>query len=228
MKNVFLILFYVFGIVYCYGNITNNNILSTIGIHCIVPSIAIYYLFNAKNKNLIYLVALVASYIGDITFYKNDINIDLISLGGFIIFNLLILIIVFEKMRLVKFGKIFIITPILMILFMITTYIVFDTIDYRFLAIGVYFFSLSLLTSFCVQYYRSTKSDISLYFLIGVIAYIIASLTKEFEYINANNTIMLIINASAYLAAHYFYCNAILRCSNEKIETKTTQNNLKK
>lgn len=220
MRNIFLIFFYLFGILYCYGKITNNNLAITTGIYGIVPSIILHYLFNSQNKNLIYLVALVSSYIGDITFYKNDINIDLISLGGFITFNLLILVIVYEKMKLVKFRKVFIISPILILIFMVTTYAIFDTIDHKFLAISIYFISLSLLVSFCIQYYINTKSKISLYFLIGAISYIIASISKEFEYVDSNNTLIIIINIAAYLATHHFYYSAILKCDNKLLDEK--------
>lgn len=212
MKNILLVLYVLSGVLFCYGNITDNIFLITIGIFSIVPCIAIYYLLTAKKKNFIYLIALIAAYIGDVTFFnKQNISIDLVSLGGFIIFNLLIMIIVSEKMKLVKFRKILFITPILVSIFLAITYYVFKTVDQIFFAIGIYFLSLSLLTSFCIVYYRKTKSKNSLFFLVGVTSYIVASISKEFQYINSATNLLFLINTLAYLSTQYFYCKAMLK-----------------
>lgn len=214
MKKLALILFIVFGILLCYGDITGNYLLRRIGIYSIIPCITTYYLFTTKKKNTLFLVALVASYIGDITFNKEGLTIDLISLGGFIIFNLLMLIIVFERMRYVKFRNVLVYTAIIGTILTYLSYSIIDIIDKTFIIIGIYCLSISLLSAFCVVYYLKGKSKEAMYFLIGVVSYIIASITKEFEYIESTSTALIILNVSSYLSTLYFYCKALLEDDN--------------
>lgn len=216
MKKIALILFVVFGVLLCYGDITGNYLLRRIGIFAIIPCIASYYLFSAQKKNHVFIVALVASYIGDITFNKQGLTIDLISLGGFIFFNLLMLIIVFEKMRYVKFRRIIIFTIFIVTILLSLSYIIIEIIDQRFIAIAIYCLSISLLCAFCIVYYLKSKSKAAIYFLIGVISYIGASITKEFEYIESTSTALIILNVSSYLSTLYFYCKALLEDNNNK------------
>lgn len=220
MRNLTLILYLFAGIIFGYGNITENELLSRIGIFSIIPCILSYYLLENKKINLIYLVALISAYVGDITFGKKDINIDLISLAGFIIFNLLLVIIVSEKMQQIRLRKTLIITHLLAIALLSISYRIVETVDETFIAISIYFFSLSLLCSLCILYYTKAKSKSSLYFLIGVLSFIIASISKQFEYTKNTTYLIIIINAVAYLSTQYFYCKAILENSSEHINQK--------
>lgn len=215
MSNLILILYLFAGIVFGYGNITENELLSKIGIFSIIPCILSYYLLENKKTNIIYVIALIAAYVGDITFGKKDINIDLISLAGFIIFNLLLVIIVSEKMQQIKLRKVLIIAHLLAIVLLSISYRIVETVDETFIAISIYFFSLSLLCSLCILYYTKAKSKGSLYFLVGVLSFIIASISKQFEYTKSTTYLIIIINVVAYLSTQYFYCKAILESTNE-------------
>lgn len=211
MKSIFLILFYFACIIYCYGNLTNQNIIAATGLYSIVPCIFTHYIINNVNKiNFFYLVALISSYIGIIIFYNNNIRITPPSLAGFSLFNLMMVIIVFEKMKSVNLKKVISITLILTITFTFITYKIFKFFDIKFFAITIYFISLSLMIAFSYFFWSENKSKIvSIYFLIGALSYILASISVEFLYLDKLIVLMTILNTLSYGITHYCYYKAV-------------------
>lgn len=220
MSNLILILYLIARFVFGYGNITENELLTRIGIFSIVPCILCYYFLENKKTNLTYVVALMAVYIGDITFNKTDLKVDLISVSGFIFFNLIMIVIVFERIKYLKLRKVLLTTHLLVITLISITYFITQIFDTKLIIISIYLFSLSLLCSLCISYYVKSKSKDSLYFLIGVLSYIIASISKQYEYIEKTTALIVVINVCSYLSAQYFYCKAILENDIEHINQK--------
>lgn len=210
MNNIFLILFYVAGFIYCYGNLTNNELITSIGLYSIIPSIGVHYIINNKKSiNFLYIIALLASYTGVIFYYINDIRVNVFALAGFSLFNLSIMLIVFEKMNVINFRKVIPLALVLIIFFLLITYKIFGFFDFRFFAVGIYFTSLSLLISFCLVFTLDSKTKVSYYFLVGVLSYIITSVSTEFLYLNKLPILMTILNTVSYVLTHYTYYKAI-------------------
>lgn len=217
MKNIFIIISILAGILYCYGSIVDNNLISNIGLYVIVPSLLVHYLINKSNKlNILYIVAMLICYAADlkINLYGDDISINALSVGGFIIFNLLIAIIIFEKMNVLNFRKIILISIIITGIFMAITYFILEGFDDTVFIITTYFLSLSLLVTLCTLFYNNNKTKESLFFLLGAICYVIASIFAEFMLAKNTSAIVIIGNISAYYLNNYFYTRAML--SSEK------------
>lgn len=212
MKNIFLILFVFACLLFCIGNLIDNEIITSIGIFSTIPLLLIQYIVkNRGNFNIIYITALISSYVGVVLYYLNDVRVNVFSLAGFSLFNLLIMVIVFEKMGVVNFKKIIPIAFILTLTFLLISYKIFGFYDIRFFAVGIYFTSLSLLIAFCSVFATEKKSKVSLYFLFGVICYIVTSVSTEMLYLNKLTVLMTITNASSYALTHLFYYKAITK-----------------
>lgn len=210
MKNILLILFYVAGILYCFGNLTDNSLISSLGLYSIIPCIFLHYIINNIRKiNFIYVIALVSSYLGIILFYTNNIRINAPALAGFSLFNLMMVLIVFEKMKSVNFNKILPIAIVLIATFTFLTYEIFNFFDIKFFAVAIYFTSLSLMIAFSYTFWSESKSKASILFLIGVLSYIVTSVSTEFLYLNKLTILMTILNTLSYSISHYCYYKAV-------------------
>lgn len=211
-KYFFLILFVFACLLFCIGDLIHNETISSIGLFSTIPLLIAQYIVNNRgNINIIYIIALVSSYVGVILYYLNDVRVNVFSLAGFSLFNLLIMIIVFEKMGVVNFKKIIPIALVLTLIFVLISYKIFGFYDIRFFAVGIYFNSLSLLIAFCSVFALEKKSKVSYYFLFGVICYITTSISTEILYLNKLTLLMTIINASSYALTHLFYYKAVTK-----------------
>lgn len=210
MKNLLLILFYTAGIIYCFGNLTENNLITSIGLYSIIPCIFFHYIINNISKvNFIYVIALVSSYLGIILFYTNNIRVNAPALAGFSLFNLMMVIIVFEKMKSVNFKKILPIAIVLILTFTFLTYEIFNFFNFKFFAVAIYFTSLSLMIAFSYTFWSENKSKASIFFLLGVFSYIVTSVSTEFLYLNKLTILMTILNTLSYSITHYCYYKAV-------------------
>lgn len=223
MRNIFLILSVIAVLCYSYGKVTSDQIFSSIGIYSLVPLLLTHYLINKKERtNLTYITATLAAYIGDLYFFNVDVSINVLSMGGFIIFNLLMTLVVFEKMNIIEFRKTLLTSLLLTAIFMLITYFVFIEFDKTIIIILIYFLSLSFLISLCALNYKTTKTKASLFFLLGVCSYIIASISTEFIYLKKTNILILLINPITYYLTNYFYAVAMIeRSEKDKNQQQT-------
>lgn len=211
MKNLFLIISIIASFLYCYGYIIDNELLSRIGYFTIAPALIIHYLINRKNKlNIIYIVAILFSYAADLNFYNDDINANVLSVGGFIVFNFLMTIIVFEKMNVLNFRRTILASILITSLFMGVSYLILGKFDETIFVILIYSLSLSLLVTMCFIFYKNKKTKESLFFLLGAISYVIASVFAELLYVERISLAVIAGNIFTYLLNNYFYTRAML------------------
>lgn len=217
-KYFFLFLFFVASIAFGYASIYNKLQIVYITKFFLVPSIAIHYILNTKKFNVFYITALVFALIGDLLFSETSDFLIIMGMGSFIIFNLLIIVVVFETFGLVDSKKITSIAKYAILIFGVFIFFLFRNIGGQLIILSMYFAVLAVLFSFCLYYYLKYKTIVSLYFFMGVVVFFFANISKGLIQYEAAKGILIIVNIVCYALSHYLYCTAILlKENNSKI-----------
>lgn len=225
IKFIFLLLFFAGVILYGYADITNNVDLKYLAKFSLVPVILLSYITTSKNKNILYILALLFAFTGDLLFSVDTRTENIMAIGCFIIYNLLLTVIIFDLFGMVDLKKIIAVITITIIVICAFIYYNFNSIGADIIMIWLYFCAYSILLAFSIFYYLSFKTQASLYFLIATLLFLITNLSKTFQHFESTGNLIKVLNIISYGASYYFYCNAILKGENESENQKKLANN---
>lgn len=227
MKNIFFILFVVACIIYCYGHIGNNETLKNIGVFSLAPSLLIHYILNTKKIKALYILVIVFSFFGDTSFHlENNIAREPLTILSYIFLIFFMTLIVLERIEFKELRRTAYLTGIILVVLLAINYSIFKNEKYLILTTAVYFIALSVLSALCISFYKKTKSKEAGYYLLGTIAFVLASITKSLEYLDQLKPVSIILNVSFYIITFYFYSKAIL-VMNKPADSLSSSNSIK-
>lgn len=225
-SNVFLILFFVISAIYGYGIVNDKVSLIYLFKPFITISLIIYYLKEVKNINSIFLIALVFAFLGDLLFNIITYNTALLAMGSFLIFNLLLMVIASERVGVIKARKLFLAVIPFAVLFVVILNMFFKNAGDMTVLINIYGFIVVLMCAFSLNTFLKIRDKESLYFLLGALFFITASVSKglkEFSGSSADFYIKL-VNISGYALSLFFFCQSlILSKAQGKLHVKNTK-----
>lgn len=209
-KYFFLILFFIAALVYGYFNIMNNQAWLYKVKFFLVPSLLVHYLLTSKKKNTAYILALIFASVGDLMLSGVALTNEIIGVGCFICFNLLMIIIVSEKIGVVKGDKFLLaFVPLLIIIISVVYFLFNNYVGKIKTVIIIYFVIMALLTSFSLYYYLCRKTGESLLFFLAVLLLFLSNITKGYESFRTAGVVLKIINITFYALAHYLFYKSI-------------------
>lgn len=206
----FLLLFFVAAILYGYFNVINDSEDTQFVKWFLVPSLLVHYLLNAKKKNWVYVLALVFASCGDLALDRGEIITEVLGVGFFIGFNLLMIVIISEKIGVIKENKFLqAFVPLLLIIISIIFFLFDDYVGEIRAVIMIYFIILALLSSFSLYYHLCRKTKESLFFFLAVVLFFLNNISKGYESFRTAGVFIKIMNISLYVISHYLYLKSI-------------------
>lgn len=209
-KYFFLLLFFIIAFVYGYFNIVSNEDGLFIAKFFLVPSLLVHYLVTSEKKNVIYILALIFASIGDLLLGNIYLTNEVIGVGCFICFNLLMIVIISERIGVIKGNKLILAFVPLLFIVLSIIYFLFDAYvgGIRTLLI-IYYIIFAMLCSFSLYYYICRKTKDSLFFFLAAVLFFLSNITKGFEVFRSADVLMKISNISFYVLAHYLFYKTI-------------------
>lgn len=209
-EYLFLLLFFVAAVLYGFYNVNNDFDKVQFVKWFLVPSLLVHYLINSEKKNIIYITALVFSSVGDLVLNNQDETIQIVAVGCFLIFNLLIIVLVSIRIGVIKGRKLISTFVPLLIVFVSLTYFLFaDYMKEKMPLITLYFMVLALLCSFSFYFLINKKTKQGVFFFIAAISFFLCNILKGFENYKQAGVLMKVLNISFYSLSHYLYYKAI-------------------
>lgn len=209
-EYLFLLLFFVAAVFYGFYNVNNDFDKVQLIKWFLVPSLLVHYLINSEKKNSIYITALVFCSIGDLVLNNQEKEMQIVAVGCFLIFNLLMIIIVSIRIGIVKGDKLMrFFIPLLMVFVSLTYFLFADFMKEKMPLIILYFVVLALLCSFSFYYLVNKKTKQGLLFFIAAVSFFLCNIFKGFESYKQASALMKVLNISFYSLSHYLYYKAI-------------------
>lgn len=211
MKNFFFILFIIACITYGYGSIQNFQLLKQIGLYTATPFLFMHYLVNTQKVELIYILMLLFTFLGDNSFHlhSNGIAREALTIVAFIFVSSFFTMLILERKQFTGMRKIILTSLLIGIFFLIINYTLFKDTKQVLYAVAVYFVSLSILCATSISFYIKTKTKESLFFLIGSIGLFFASIAKSYEYLE-KTPLSIMLNILFYIISNLYFVKAVL------------------
>lgn len=209
--NFFLILFLIVSLTYAYG--IANELDSIIYFYkpFIVSSITAHYVINTNQINKVFLFALVAALLGDLFFNIITEHFFILAMTSFLVFNLLLMILAAEKAGeiSVRFLLISTIPFIFILAFVLRNYL--NNVGNISILLTIFGSVVVLLGAFSSYAYFKKRNRTTLYFLLGSLAFVIATVSKglkQFTFMYDYD--VRLINTIAYTFSLFFFCRAMV------------------
>jgi len=215
-QNILLLILIIVSSIYAYGDVNDLQTIKHISKLFITPIITVYYFVSTKRVNKVFLLALFFIYCENLFAINANEQLFILAMGCALLFILLNMIIVAEKIGRIKLFKLLkILIPIVLVLLTVL-YVIFKNgseITWLFYVLGII---IAIYSSFSVYLYTKDHSKGSSLNLIGVLSFILASIVKGTERIGGTITVFKILNVVFYVSSLFFITRAYISFDSEK------------
>lgn len=219
IKKYNLAIFSLFGLIYIYLEAMDyNEIIINIGTPIIVGLLFIFYITAVKRKiNYLYILVLLLQLIGGMIITKQGNNNFLIGFSIFFIVNILLILIVTNKLGIINPNDVYTKYAPFTLVFLIIVYAIFTKIGVYTVLFLIFGFLAAIFASIAYHYYSKTIKKSASWILWGALAYLICDVFTGLYFLVSKNIYYDIADSIFYLVAIYCINYAmILDASEEK------------
>lgn len=219
-NNIFLLMFCMVSVAYGYGIAYNLNSIIYFFKPFIVLSIALHYIVNTKWLNKRFLTALIFALLGDVLFNITTPQFFIFAMSSFLIFILLLMTIAAEKSGEINFKPLLLATiPFVLILtYVLKKYL--NDVGSISILLAVFGVIVVVLSAFSTHAYYKKRDITTLYFFLGTLAFILASISKGLkQFALVSDVNIKLMNTLCYVISLFLFSRAMI--VDEKVSTQT-------
>lgn len=218
IKKYNLVIFSLAGLVYLYLEVMNyNDIVINVGAPAIIGLLFIFYTSSVKKKlNYLYVFVLLLQLIGGMIITEQGSNNFLIGFSIFFIVNILLILIVTNKLEIINPNDIYTKYAPFTLLFLIIIYIIFTRIGVYTILFLIFGFLAAVFTSIAYHYYSKAIEKSALWILLGALAYLICDVFTGLYFLVSKNIYYDAFDSVFYLIAIYCINHAMILDANEE------------
>lgn len=199
---IFLVIYIILGIVYFYFDIKNQKEELQYIIPSLIATLFIYYLAASQSRyNYLFIITLIFQLIADLTLSQLGQESFNISLSLYFTVKLLLILVVTNKIGIIQPNDIYLIFAPILITLSAVVYIIFASIGLQQLLLFMFTLVVSVLLSLSYHYYYKSKKKSALWFLLGILAYVICDIFSGLNQLVKPDFYYDVINTAAYLIA---------------------------
>lgn len=215
-KNISLALYFVVSCAYVFFRVHDSRQLMYIFKTLVVVMLTVTYLVSITKISRLYVLILVFQLIGDLIFVKEDIDSFMLGIGFFFIINILLSLMVSEKIGVINPKDIFKIFIPVLIGILSVVYVIFASVGFIKVLVLTFTLTVAILLSVAVKYYLVSKKASSVWMLVGVITMIACYIFAGAIRLISPHILFSVLEASAYCFSIFCYCRFVIL---EDIET---------
>lgn len=203
-RNIFITIFIVISILYILFRVLENQQLMFVFKPLVVITGSLYYIFSTTKVNYVFIIILILQLIGDTIFIKEDMDSFMFGINFFFAINILLSLMITNKIGLLHPKDIFKIFLPVLILFLILVYVVFASTGLIKVLISTFALTVAILFSAALKYYLNSKQDSAKWILTGISSLILCYIFAALIRLVKPNIIFSFLEASCY--CFYVFC----------------------
>ena len=207
MRNKTVLFFWVFilvSIADIVGVIFKIELLIQVFKPLILLSLIALYSVSVQVKNKIYVLALVFSFFGDVFLLFSEELFFMLGLGSFLVAHVLFIKLVLNRISTIKPTKLVISSIPSVVVFAVLLFILKDSLNALLIPVIIYGLAISTFGAVSLLDYLQTKSQQSLWMLLGAIVFILSDSILALNKFYVSTAIFEILIMVTYIIAQYF------------------------
>lgn len=214
-RNFALIFFIIVSVFDIIGIASKNQVLIQFFKPLILPSLLTLYALSVANRDGIYVLALVFSFLGDVFLLFSEEMYFILGLISFLVAHILFIKLVLKRIQKTKITTI--ITSIIPFLFLFISLLslLYNSLNEMLLPVIIYGFTISLFGTVALIDYLNSKSKRAMLMLIGASVFIVSDSILAINKFYVATEVFAVLVMVTYVTAQYFIYKSMVLSAKE-------------
>ena len=209
----FLLIFLVASITNVIAILCENTLWQTISKPMIIPALIACFIYASKSKNVLYLIALFFSFVGDVLLMDKN-NLFLYGIASFLLTQLLFVIIIAKKLKRSDGRTLFIAIMPFLLFFMTLISVLKPGLGDFFIPVVVYGLAISVFGVVSFLNYLQYKDKPAIHLLTGALLFIASDSMIALNKFYAEKSFYGPVIMITYILAQFLIYNYMLSLRN--------------